>query len=263
MSARVHPLRRGTLPALALATLFLLPTGHALADERAQRFESANAAFAAGDFGAARDALAAIIASDGPSPAVLYNLGNASFRAGLIGEAVLSYERALLLAPRDQDVRANLRQVRKAAELPEPDAGAWTRLTHLLTADGWAWIASAALYLVCVALLALRLLRARGPASPARAALRYAVAALVVLGLAAAAACTARLGERDRAVVLGNEPVLRVAPYPSATAASELAPGEVVRIERTHQGFSLVRTSGGRSGWLADDAVARIALPGS
>lgn len=262
MSARLRPIRRGVLPALVLATLVLLPAARARADERAQRFESANAAFAAGDFGAARDALAAIVASDGPSPAVLYNLGNASFRAGLIGEAVLSYERALLLAPRDQDIRANLRRVRKAAELPEPEAGAWTRVVHLLTADGWAWLASAALYLVCAVLLGLRLLRARGPASPARGGLRYAVPALVVMGVVAAAACAARLGERDRGVVLGNEP-LRVAPYPSATTASELAPGEVVRIERTHQGFSLVRTPAGRSGWLKDDAVASIALPGS
>lgn len=267
MSGRSHPLRTGAarrsrvLPTLACATLVLVHAAAAFADDRAQRFESANAAFAAGDFGAAKDTLEAIVTRDGPSPAVLYNLGNACFRAGLIGEAVLSYERALLLAPRDQDVRANLRQVRSAAGLPEPEASAWTRLVHLLTTDTWAWLASAALYLACAALLGLRLLRAGAPAHPARGALRWAAAALAAFVVVAAAACAARLGERDRGVVLGTAPTLRVAPYPSATASGELAPGELVRIERTHQGFNLVRTAAGRSGWLSDDAVARIANP--
>lgn len=248
-----------TVRVLAVALLLVLGVTGARADDRAQAFESANAAFAAGDFGAAKDGFAALIARDGPSPATLFNLGNAAFRAGAVGEAVLSYERALLLAPREQDVRANLRQVRKAAGLPEPDAGTWTRLVGLLTADGWAWLASGALYLLCAALLALRALRRLGPAHPARGALRWGVAALAAMLLVAGAACATRLGERDRAVVLDTDPVLRVAPYPSATVSSELAPGELVRIEREHQGFSLVRTAAGRSGWLGDAAVARIA----
>jgi len=244
---------------LVSASLVVLVATAACADDRAQAFESANAAFAAGDFAGAKDGFAALIARDGPSAAALYNLGNASFRAGAIGEAVLSYERALLLAPRDQDVRANLRQVRKAAGLPEPEIGAWARLVALLTDDGWAWLASGALYLLCAALLSLRALRRLGPAHPARGALRWSAAALAATLLIAGAACATRLGERDRAVVLDADPVLRVAPYPSATASSELAPGELVRIERAHQGFSLVRTAGGRSGWLGDAAVARIA----
>jgi len=231
----------------------------ARADERTDAFERANAAFAAGDFVAAQDGFAAIVAQDGPSAAVLYNLGNASFRAGRIGEAVLSYERALLLAPRDQDVRANLRQVRKAAGLDEPEPGRWTRTVRLLSADAWAWIASGALYLLCAALLALRLVRRFDQGHPARSLLRTSTVLLATTMLVAGAAAATRLGDRDRAVVLDGAPALRVAPYPSATVSSDLAPGEVVRIERTHQGFSLVRTAAGRSGWLGDDALARVA----
>ena len=53
MSGRPHLLCSGAarrarvLPALACATLVLVHAAAALADERAQRFESANAAFAA------------------------------------------------------------------------------------------------------------------------------------------------------------------------------------------------------------------------
>ena len=43
-----------------------------------------------------------------PSAALYYNLGNAYYRNGELGWAILSYERALRLAPRDKYVRHNL-----------------------------------------------------------------------------------------------------------------------------------------------------------
>ncbi len=47
----------------------------------------------------------------------LYNLANSYARAGKPGLAVLSYERAALLAPADQDINANLAYVRAAAHV--------------------------------------------------------------------------------------------------------------------------------------------------
>jgi len=251
------------LLALCLTGATLCGTAAAQPDERTQRFERANAAFAAGQYAEARAGFAEILASDGNSAAVLFNLGNASLRAGVIGDAILSYERALLLAPRDQDIRANLRQARKAANLPLPEDGAWTRLVHLLTTNGWAWLASAALYLLCATLLAFRLLRDDARRASLRRGLRGGAAGAAALLLVAAAAGATRLGELDRAVVLASDPVLRVAPYASATASSELAPGDIVRVERTHEGFALVRTGAGKSGWVSEASVARIAQQNS
>jgi tetratricopeptide (TPR) repeat protein len=255
---------RATIAFLActLVLLAVLDARHACAGDAAYReqgFEAANAAFADGRFDEARQGFAALAANDGASPAILYNLGNAAFRAGKPGEAILAYERALLLAPRDQDVRANLRQVRKAAGLPEAESGPWTRLVRLLTSNGWAWLASAGVYLACIALLLRRVLDGDGNPRPMRAALTATAGTGLALLLVAGAACATRLGERDRAVVLDGDPKLRVAPYASATASSELAPGEVVRIERRHEGFTLVRAASGRSGWMPSDAVGRIA----
>lgn len=253
---------RATVAAAALVLVTLV--GIALspgADEpsREQSFESANAAFAEGRFDEARGTLARIAADGGASPAVLYNLGNAAFRAGKPGEAILAYERALLLAPRDQDVRANLRQVRKAAGLPDVEDGPWTRLVHALTANGWAWLASAGLWLACIALLARRLTPASDAGRSSRSALFSTAGVGLAFLLVAGAACATRLVERDRGVVLDGDPTLRVAPYASASVSSELPPGEIVRVERRHEGFTLVRTSAGRSGWMAEGAVARIA----
>jgi tetratricopeptide (TPR) repeat protein len=258
----VSPRRAVILPlALIIVSLATFAVGEARAADppsREQAFESANTAFADGRFDEARQGFAALAASDGASPAILYNLGNAAFRAGKPGEAILAYERALLLAPRDQDVRANLRQVRKAAGLPEAESGPWTRLVRALTSNGWAWLASAGLYLACAALLVRRLLDGDGNPRPMRSVLAATAGAGLAALLVAGAAYATRVGERDRAVVLDGDPKLRVAPYASATASSELTAGELVRIERQHEGFTLVRAASGRSGWMPSDAVGRI-----
>jgi tetratricopeptide (TPR) repeat protein len=41
-------------------------------------------------------------------PDLFYNLGNAYFKQGDIGRAIANYQRALFLAPRDQDINYNL-----------------------------------------------------------------------------------------------------------------------------------------------------------
>src|SRR5208282_4339988 len=58
------------------------------------------------------------------SAAGLYNLANSYARAGKPGMAVLNYERAILLAPNDPDIEANLRHVRESARLP-PESRSW------------------------------------------------------------------------------------------------------------------------------------------
>jgi tetratricopeptide (TPR) repeat protein len=224
-------------------------------------FERANEAFAEGRYAEAADAYAAIAQRDGVSAALLFNLGNASFRAGRTGEAILAWEQARLLAPRASQIAANLRQARRAASLPAMEPDAWQRLVALLTGDGWSWLASACLTIACAAGLGGVALRG----AAARPGVARAIRALLdsSLAIAAAAAATA-IEARQRGVVLGREPALRVAPYASATTGRPVAAGEVVRVERGHGGFVLVRTDDGRTGWLPAEAVRRIGdLPGS
>src|SRR5271154_658018 len=57
----------------------------------------------------------------GYSASALYNLANSFARAGKPGLAVLNYERARLLDPKDPDIEANLRHVREASAQP-PDS---------------------------------------------------------------------------------------------------------------------------------------------
>ena len=53
-----------------------------------------------------------ILATDGESADIYYNLGNSYYKNKDIAKAVLNYERALLLNPGDADIRFNLDMAR-------------------------------------------------------------------------------------------------------------------------------------------------------
>ncbi len=58
-----------------------------------------------------------------PNPALYYNLANAYFRTKQIGKAVLFYERAFRLSPRDEDIRFNLKYVRAFVKEEQSEKG--------------------------------------------------------------------------------------------------------------------------------------------
>ena len=95
----------------------------------------------------------------GASADLYYNLGNAYYRTENIPEAVLNYERALLLSPGDRDIRFNLQIARSKTFdkiVPESEMFfvTWYRsLVSLMSVDGWARTALVALALTIILLL--------------------------------------------------------------------------------------------------------------
>ena len=95
----------------------------------------------------------------GASADLYYNLGNAYYRTENIPEAVLNYERALLLSPGDRDIRFNLQIVRSKTFdkiVPESEMFfvTWYRsLVSMMSVDAWARTALVALALTIILLL--------------------------------------------------------------------------------------------------------------
>ncbi|MBK6880391.1 MAG: tetratricopeptide repeat protein [Elusimicrobia bacterium] len=83
------------------------------AAEAAEDLRRADAAYAVGDFEAARAGYASLIDAGRGGADLRYNLGNALYRLGQIGPARLWYERALLLSPRHEDARHNRDLIRR------------------------------------------------------------------------------------------------------------------------------------------------------
>ena len=95
----------------------------------------------------------------GVSAELYYNLGNAYYRTENIPQAILNYERALLLSPGDRDIRFNLQIARSKTFdkiVPESEMFfvTWYRsLVSMMSVDGWARTALIALGLTIILLL--------------------------------------------------------------------------------------------------------------
>jgi hypothetical protein len=180
----------------------------------------------------------------GYSSSALYNLANAYARAGKPGMAVVNYERAGLLAPGDPDIERNLLIVRHSLGFPvEPKS----RLERVLGAVGpWAasWMGVIGLTLVGAALMAGRLAASHRWAS--RAAVFVGIA-LIGVTVSSGVSLWPRLHE---AIVIAGAAPVRVSPAPMGDMLFALKEAEAVRLSGEHEGFFLVRTSAGRTGWV-------------
>lgn len=73
-----------------------------------QMFDHANQLYQQNKFAEARDAYESILRDGFASGELYYDIGNAHYKTGDLGKAVLNYERALRLMPNDEDLKHNL-----------------------------------------------------------------------------------------------------------------------------------------------------------
>lgn len=98
------------------------------------------------------------IKNEGVSYELLYNLGNAYYRAGDVGKAMLNYERALLMSPNDSDILANIDFLRSNLIDKIPDnrsviSRIWDSMLSLMSVNSWAWV-SLIVFIITLVLIA-------------------------------------------------------------------------------------------------------------
>ena len=195
-------------------------------------------------FAAAADEFATII-RDHPSPAAYRNLGNASYLAGRLPEAIVAFRNGLQLDPSDLALRESLRRAR-----PETPAGStiptgfglptrWPRF--------WGWIESGLFLIACATL-----------PYGFRAQRRFPR----LLGILAATCytvifATAFFHRSDEAPILvaRESTILRVGNGLSYGAAATLPRGQEVRWRDQRGSWKQVECPDGTLGWLPDAAL--------
>ena len=118
------------------------------------QFEEANRLYETGRFPEAA-ALYRATATNGVSANLLFNLGNAHFKAGQLGQAMAAYQRSLRLDPRNPETRANLRFAREQANTQPPTLSLRQRWMRMLSLGEWTALASMVITLFLL-LLAVR-----------------------------------------------------------------------------------------------------------
>lgn len=186
----------------------------------------------------------------------LYNLANSYARAGRPGLAVLSYERAALLAPYDPDINANLAYVRASAHLSVAPRNRVARLALALSPTSAAWLGVLGLALLGTGLVARRVAPRLSVWIPGGGIL------LGVLLMALTASNAMLLWPRmhEAVVLIEGTPAL-VSPAPMGETAFVLREAESVTMTAEHDEFILIRTAGGLSGWVARANLGAVVPP--
>ena len=240
--------------------ILLCPLGAAAQSAAVGLYNEANALYRQGEFDRARQLYQQAVDAGAQDPRLFYNLGCAHFKAGAVGAAIVWFERALRLAPGDEDIRANLRfanQVKKDQESAEDTNVIWNFLVavfHYPSLNSLAVVFSLALTGV-MGLSLWRLWR-----RPFTGFVGLLVGAGVVLvGSAGVLASRAYIqAQLVEAVVIQDQTQARSGPDEAQTEVFTVHEGTKVRVVRQEGAWLLVRLANGVGGWMPAQALTII-----
>jgi tetratricopeptide (TPR) repeat protein len=215
-------------------------------------FQKACSFYASGNFNQAATSFRELVLTH-LSSGVLHNLGNAEWKCGHAGEAVLAWERAQWLDPFDANTRANLRFARKAAQLTAPDLAWYEICSTWLPVNAWAWLAGGGFWLALALVMLPGIFRWRKAGwQQALSAGGFAVFLLALPAL---------LGVHSRAglgVVRAPDTPLRLTPTSEAQVLTKLPAGEMARLERERGSYVYIRAANDAAGWVRREEFGLI-----
>ncbi len=240
--------------------IWLLLVGGAWAqnDQVLSWFVEGNNAYKSADYAGAIVAFEKITASGVVSGAVYYNLGNSYYKKGELGKALLNYERARRLMPRDSDLEANWEYANSLVKKSTEDIkhGFWARaMNHYLLSFSlgeWAcgvWINI--FVLAVVHLLSLWL-------NWNKVLSRWLVATLLLLAVVHGGLLWVKLNSEGRFAVVLKEEAARFEPRAEATKHFDLYEGAKVEVIRAEGSWVKIRRLDKNLGWVPKATVERI-----
>jgi len=238
--------RHAVIAAIAVS-FFILASGSA------GDLETANDLFDRGQFSEAKQHYEKLAETGEGSANVFYNLGNADYRLGSAGRAILNYERALALDPQHAEARANLKLLRErsGAKLP---AQSWsgeifasrspTFWSLGTTATGWVTLFGIAFLVTS--------------SRPDKSGLWWlTLAGAGALAFSGAGVWLA-MKSASMGVITAKQAVARLAPAESAGVAETLPAGSRVRVLSERGAWTYCELPGSGRGWVSGDAVERV-----
>ena len=224
----------------------------------ATAFDDANRQFKNGDFAGAASSYEKILSTEGPRAAVFYNLGNSYLSTKQYGRAILAYERARLLTPRDPDLSANLALARKAATaFDESGRNPYLDVViHYLSRNEWSWLVAGASLFICGIVFACGVMKSSQQVRISALILSGGAAIGIVAG---ATVLYLRRDEGKRGIILAENAKVLLSPFESAESLGTPGQGRKVMMGAKSGDFRYIEVPGSNlCGWLACKDVGQI-----
>jgi tetratricopeptide (TPR) repeat protein len=247
-----------------LATLLLLLIGLSACTPQTisgAQVAEANQLYEAGQFAEAAAAYQALVDAGVEDGTLYYNLGNAYFKAGDLGRAILNYRRAQRLLPRDADVATNLQLAHaQTVDRLESDGGTLADFVRRVLVE-WTTLDEAAaitlgLWVVLCALIVAAILWPRG-----RQVLTYGIAVVAVLlavGMLSVGVHVSEARSKAPAVVVAPSMEVRSGPGEDYLTEFSLHAGAEIRVLEQRNGWVRIALPGDLQGWMPSEAVENL-----
>lgn len=227
--------------------------------------QKANELYRQASYEQARQTFEALVAEGYQSKALFYNLGNTYYRLGQEGKAILNYEKALLLAPKDREILENLEFVKGqlSGEIIALDVfpliAIWQSVQQSLSSGTWTVLgllffwAGVGGFLVWL-LLPRRKQKVRGFVLGVTGLVLCVIPFLMASGRKAA-----QVGS-DKAVVVTETAALYASPSEGSELLYPLFEGATVRTLEPLQDWYKVNLANGYQGWVPKNQLALVKL---
>ncbi len=239
---------------LAANLLAAAPTASREADAS---FAKANSDYAARHFSAAIEGYESLVRSGQWNATLFYDLGNAYFRQGESGRAILNYERALALDPNQAEARANLQLAREQARALELAPGRMEGHLQYLTRNQYTWLAAGAFWAAAAIFVGLYF------ASRRAVVWIFALVLCAVVSAGAAWAVyelEAGSAGANLAIVTKKNIQARLATAESSGTVLALPSGSEIKILSTRGDWSYAALPNDLFGWIPARSAERVRL---
>jgi tetratricopeptide (TPR) repeat protein len=197
-------------------------------------------------------------------PSIFYNLGNAYFKMGELGRAILFYEKARMLLPRDDDIQKNLAYANSLAidRIEAKSSGLfslWQRVTDFLTLNELTIIFSV-IYLI---LNFLGILIIRKKEAAVRQRLFQLLILFSVMFILAGGILFYRIYEFKVAqcgVITSRAVEVKSGPEPNLATLFSLHEGTTFSIHQQRGDWFQITLKNGLIGWLQSKDIQKISF---
>ena len=256
-----------SLISITIIGLFLVNQVQLLA-KPSDTMSTANQLYETGQYSQAAQAYQQLVDQGFTDSALFYNLGNAYFKEGDYGRAIVNYRRAQLLAPRDTDIAANLDLARgqiidQPGETGESNQGVFSAIGHWtrnwLTMNEVAMFALGAWILLVFLLIIFSNAR---QGSFVRETLQYAMVVTILALVTGIISLGSRVhveNSQPEAVVVAQEVNVTSGPGTQYVTEFVLHNGSEARLLEIRGNWVRLALSGDElQGWIPADAIEAI-----
>ncbi len=227
------------------------------------RWREANAAYAEGDYLKASQLYSRQLDSDFHNSELYFNLANCYYKMDMLAEAILNYNRALLISPSDEDIIHNLQiaetqTTNRIEKMPEFFLYSWLKTQRdSMSSDQWACASLVLLALTLAATLLFYFSRK----TVIRKIMFWSALVLLccfVMSLAMSISQRNSVVNNMDAIVMNNAVAVKSSPMNDGTDLFVLNQGAKVEVIEQVGEWIEVKIQSGNTGWLRASTIEMI-----